>query len=71
MYFFAIEITRRRLATVISRFAVRARFSPAAICLLILRRSASGSATRACRSIMRCCSSLMAGTLRPSTALYG
>jgi len=39
VYFFAIEITRRRLASVISRFARRAFASPVDICLLISFRS--------------------------------
>ena len=35
MYFLAIEITKRRLASVISRLARRALASPVLICLMI------------------------------------
>ena len=36
MYFLAIEITRRRLASIISFLASREAFSPSFICLLIV-----------------------------------
>ena len=60
VYFFAIEITRRRLASVISRLALRAFASPVDICLLISFRSFKGILTRVCRSRSFCCCSTIA-----------
>jgi hypothetical protein len=51
VYFLAIEITRRRLASVISRLARRALASPVDICLLMSLSSLSGMPMRFCRSI--------------------
>jgi len=49
VYFLAIEITRRRLASVISRFALRALASPCHL-LVDLTQVLDGSTTRFCRS---------------------
>ena len=69
VYFLAMEITRRRLASIISFLASRDERSPSFIFLLIAFSASSGITIFACRSISLVCSSWMAGTLRPSTAL--
>ena len=46
MYFLAIEITRRRLASIISFLASREDVSPSFMRLLISFRSSSGTTTR-------------------------
>ncbi|MNT24499.1 hypothetical protein D3C72_1599750 [compost metagenome] len=69
MYFFAIEITRRRLASIISFLALREARSPSFMRLLMSLSSSSGTTTRACRSIRFCCSSCTGGMLRPMMAL--
>ena len=69
MYFLAIEITRRRLASVISRLARRALASPVDICLLMSFRSLSGMTTRFCRSSSFCCCSRIAGEARQRLAV--
>ena len=55
-YFFAIEITRRRFASIISLFALRIFDSAATIWRLISFRCFSGSETVASMSISFCCS---------------
>ncbi len=67
-YFFAIEMTRRRFASIISLFALRIFASAATIFRLISFNCFNGSATAASMAISFCCSAWMAGRLRSSAA---
>src|SRR5207249_663562 len=71
VYFFAIEITRRRFASVISRFARRAFASPVDICLLMSLRSFRGMPIRFWIVSSFCCCSRMFGSKRDSRLLQG
>src|SRR6476660_3053589 len=64
VYFLAMEITRRRLASIISFLASRDEASPSFMRLLISLSSTSGTTTRDCRSISLVCNSWIGGTLR-------
>ena len=64
VYFLAMEITRRRLASIISFLASRDEASPSFMRLLMSLSSASGTTTRDCRSASFCCSSWIGGMLR-------
>jgi hypothetical protein len=66
VYFFAIEITRRRLASIISRLARRALASPVDIWRAISFRSLIGMPTSFCRLMSDSCCSITAGLKRSS-----
>ncbi len=64
VYFLAIEITSRRLASIISFLASRDEASPSFMRLLMSLSCASGTTTRDCTSASFCCSSWIGGMLR-------
>jgi hypothetical protein len=66
VYFFAIEITRRRFASIISRLARRAFASPVDIWRAISFRSLIGMPTSFCRVMRASCCSITAGLKRSS-----
>ncbi|MNQ43234.1 hypothetical protein D3C85_569560 [compost metagenome] len=66
-----MEITRRRLASIISFLASREDDSPSFMRLLMSLSSVSGTTTRDWMSVSFCCSSCTGGMLRASTALQG
>ena len=64
VYFLAIEMTKRKLASIISFLALREERSPSFMRLLMSLSSAKGTTTRVWMSVSFCCNSWMAGILR-------